>query len=60
MPDEPDGIDPMLKISGIADPKCKCTPNRICRRCESRTLRCGPKYREPWSEAVKIDKGGTE
>jgi hypothetical protein len=54
------------KFSGIADPKCRCTPDRLCRRCQphspgpyasivDQTLpeRFRGKFREPWNDAVK-------
>jgi hypothetical protein len=40
------------KFSGLADPKCQCTPERICQRCQG-DLFSGPKFREPWNDAVK-------
>jgi hypothetical protein len=47
------------KFQGIADPKCKCTPDRLCRRCsdhgrevDARIFFRG-KFREPWNSAVK-------
>jgi hypothetical protein len=53
------------KFSGIADPRCRCTPDRLCRRCQP--WKPGPyaahfeqiqerfrgKFREPWNSAVK-------
>ena len=52
---------PAPKFSGIADPLCRCTPERLCRRCSGAdkvgTFRIfRGKFREPWSEAVKIDR----
>ena len=53
------------KFQGIADPKCKCTPDRLCRRCrpsspgayakiiEQTPDRFRGKFREPWNSAVK-------
>lgn len=52
------------RFQGIADPRCRCTPDRVCRWC------CPPdwsdaaisyktpgrflgKFREPWNAAVK-------
>lgn len=52
-------------FSGIADPKCRCTPTELCRRCQPHPL--GPyashfeqtperfrgKFRTPWNDAVQ-------
>jgi len=57
------------KFSGIADPKCKCTPDRLCRRCASPRGpyaefidyrgRFAGKFRESWNEAVKKNNAGS-
>ena len=60
------------KFQGIADPKCKCTPDRLCRRCFPEPLgmyaghltqtpeRFRGKFLEPWNDAVKKNnKGGS-
>ena len=61
----------MPKFSGIADPKCKCTPDRLCRRCQPHPLgiyathfeqtpgRFRGKFREPWNAAVKKNNAGS-
>ena len=53
------------KFQGIADPRCRCTPDRLCRRCaptspgsyathfEQTPDRFRGKFREPWNAAVK-------
>ena len=50
------------KFQGIADPRCRCTPDRLCQRCsdhdrevDARIFFRG-KFREPWNEAVKTDR----
>jgi len=55
------------RFSGIADPKCKCTPDRLCRRCFPEPLgmyakhltqtpeRFRGKFHKPWNEAVRIN-----
>lgn len=50
-------------FSGIADSKCKCTPGRLCRWClpnstdeRESAARFRGKFREPWNDAVKIDR----
>jgi hypothetical protein len=58
------------KFQGIADPRCRCTPNRLCRRCapsspgvfakyvDQTPDRFRGKFREPWNAAVA--KNNTE
>jgi len=53
------------KFQGIADPRCRCTPDRLCHRCqpsspgayakiiEQTPDRFRGKFREPWNSAVK-------
>ena len=49
------------KFQGIADPRCRCTPDRFCGPC-SGAGKVGTfvifrgKFREPWNEAVKTDR----
>ena len=54
------------RFSGIADPKCKCTPDRLCKKCappspgsyaaiiDQRPDRFRGKFRDPWNTAVRI------
>jgi hypothetical protein len=58
------------RFQGIADPKCKCTPDRLCRRCapsspgayariiEQIPDRFRGKFREPWNAVVKQNNDG--
>ena len=58
------------KFQGIADPRCRCTPDQLCRRCQpsspgayARILDPVPdrfrgKFREPWNAAVKKNNDG--
>ena len=58
------------KFSGIADPRCRCTPDRLCYRCQPSSPgafaryidqipdRFRGKFREPWNAAVA--KNNTE
>jgi len=54
------------KFQGIADPRCRCTPDRLCRRCSDQEREIDAriffrgKFREPWNEAVKIDRTKNE
>jgi hypothetical protein len=53
------------RFQGIADPRCRCTPDRLCCRCqpfspgayakiiEQIPDRFRGKFREPWNAAVK-------
>jgi len=40
------------KFQGIADPKCRCTPEYICVRC-AKVGRYGGKFGTSWNDAVK-------
>jgi hypothetical protein len=60
------------KFQGIADSKCRCTPDRLCRRCDPEApgafarffdpriagVYFRGKFREPWNAAVA--KNNTE
>ena len=50
------------KFQGIADPKCRCTPVYVCRRCQAQESRLKGfyigKFKEPWNAAVA--KNNTE
>jgi len=58
------------KFSGIADPRCRCTPDRLCRRCFPEPLgiyakhltqapeRFRGKFHKPWNDAVKQNNDG--
>jgi hypothetical protein len=58
----------IVTFSGIADPKCKCTPVWLCHRCAGRSKsdkqiserHFAGKFKEPFAEAVKKnnEKGG--
>ncbi len=57
-------------IQGIADPKCRCTPDQLCRWCnpsppgdyaaiiDQTPMRFRGKFRESWNDAVKKNNGG--
>jgi len=58
------------KYQGIADPRCRCTPDRLCRRCFPEPLgiyakhltqapeRFRGKFDKPWNDAVKQNNDG--
>ena len=58
------------KFQGIADPRCRCTPDRLCRRCFPEPLgiyakhltqapeRFRGKFHKPWNDAVKQNNDG--
>jgi len=60
------------KFQGIADPKCQCPPDRLCRRCapsspgpytryiDQTPDRFRGKFREPWNAAVKRNNDGVK
>jgi hypothetical protein len=54
------------KFQGIADPQCRCTPDRLCRWCNPSARSDAAisyktpdqfrgKFREPWTAAVKYN-----
>jgi hypothetical protein len=59
----------VVTFSGIADPKCKCTPEKLCRRCNPEPTgkyaaiihqtpeRFRGKFREPFADAVRKNNG---
>jgi hypothetical protein len=60
------------KFQGIADLKCKCTPDQLCRRCAPSSPgtfaryidqipdRFRGKFRTPWNDAVKYNNAGVK
>ena len=59
------------RFQGIADPRCRCTPDRLCRWCsppgqsDAGISHLKPnefrgKFREPWNDAVRKNNDGNK